>query len=213
MQQKKSYIVMDEETGEVIDLKTLELKTQKKIMKKMVDHMLTNAKSSEDVDMKLLYSWCKLTGNINDWGQIKLQGEFISTDYFNLSKEDVLLFGYSARLIGLANNYTNILMKNHKTPYKNWKEIYESIGISKRQTQLKFKKFCEKQDLVRKVKAFKESDDKKSITRYVLNPFIIRKGCFISQFTLTVFSDYVVEGKNLDTYVFKFLYQIGLLSE
>lgn len=209
---KENWVLINEDTGEVIDLNCLELKSKKKVMKSMVDYMLKNAKSKEDVDMKLLYTWCKLTGNINDWGQIKLKGEFISTDYFNLSKEDVLLFGYSARLIELANNYTNILMKNHKTAFKTWSEIYEAIGVLNKSTQSKFKKFCEKYDLVRKVKAYKNVGDKKAMTKYVLNPFIVRKGSFISQFTLAVFSDCVSNGRNIDDYAFRFLNQIGILN-
>ena len=209
---KENWVLMNEDTGEVIDLNGLELKSKKKVMKSMVDYMLKNASSKDDVDMKLLYTWCKLTGNINDWGQIKLKGEFISTDYFNLSKEDVLLFGYSARLIELANNYTNILMKNHKTSVKTWAEIYEAIGVSKKSTQSKLKKFFEKYDLVRKVKAYKNVGDKQAMAKYVLNPFIIRKGSFVSQFTLAVFSDCVSEGKNIDDYAFRFLSQIGILN-
>lgn len=88
--------------------------------------------------------------------------------YNSIDKTDLILCGYFQKLL-LLSNKDFILMKNHKTPFKTWAEIYKAIGVSHKSTQSKFKKFCEKHDLVRKVKEYKNTEDKKKITMYILN--------------------------------------------
>lgn len=208
----KKYIILNEKTGELINFESLSSKEKISITKKMVDDMLKNSKNIEDIDMTLLYSWLKVTKLVNEVGQIKLLGQYISIDYFKLSREDVLLFGYASRLLETMNGYTNILMKNHKTPFRNWKEIYVSLGVTSKTTQTKLKKFCEDFDLVRIDKTLRTKQDNKFTTRYIVNPFIIRKSAYISQIALARFQDCAKESININSYVYRFLQCVGVFD-
>lgn len=190
----------------------LDKNTKAKITKCMVDDMLQNAETLEDIDMDLLYTWLKITKTVNNYGQIKLLGQYITTEYFNLSKEDVLLFGYTSRLLSCMNSYTNILMKNHKTPFRTWKEIYEHIGVKSKTTQTRLKQFCEKWDLVRIDKTLRTKDDKKFTTRFIVNPFLTRKGTYIGQIAIARFQDWAKEGINMNCYVYRFLQCVGVID-
>ena len=208
----KKYIIANEETGELIEFETLTSKEKVKLSKKLVDNMLLKSKTIEDIDISLLYSWLKTTKFINEFGQIKLVGNYINFDFFKLSREDVLIFGYTCRLIECMNGFTNILMKNHQTPFRNWKEIYINLGVTSKTTQTKLKKFCEVYDLVRVDKTLRTKQSNKFITRYIVNPFIIRKSAYISQISLARFQDCAKEGVNINFYAYLFLQCTGIFE-
>lgn len=211
---KKTYTIINEDTGEMFELNDIKDKRGKlKITKIMVDNMLKNAKTLEDIDIELLYVWLKITKILNTYNQVQIFGHYISIEYFKLSYVNVTLFGYTSRLVEYANTYTNILMKNHKTPFRTWKEIYEELGITNKNTQTKFKKFCETYDLVRIEKTLRTKDNNKFITRFILNPFIIRKCSHIGQIAISRFQDYAKESSNISSYAYRFLQCMGVVDD
>lgn len=85
----------------------------------------------------------RLVGLVSKKWYIGLKSDF----YRSIDKSDIILYGYFLRILDVSNK-DFMLMKNHKTPFRNWKEIYESLGVTSKNTQTKLKKFCEKYNVL-----------------------------------------------------------------
>jgi hypothetical protein len=211
---KKDYTIINEETGEILELDIIKDKQSKsKITKAMVDNMLENASCLEEIDVDLLYRWLIITKEMNRYNQIHILGHYITLDYLRLSYVDTVLYAYSSRMVEFANTYTNILMKNHKTPFRTWGEIYEVLKITNTNTQTKFKKFCETHDLIRVDKTLRTKDNNKFTTRFILNPFLVRKCSHIGQIAIGRYQDYAKEGITINTYAYRFLQCFGVIDD
>lgn len=211
---KKEYTIINEETGEILELGVIkDKKTKAKITKAMVDNMLGNATCLEDIDVDLLYQWLIITKEMNKYNQVRILGHYITLDYLMLSYVDTVLYAYSSRMVEFANTYTNILMKTRKTPFRTWGEIYIALQIRSKDTQTKFKKFCEKHDLVRIDKTLRTKDDTKFTTRFILNPFLVRKCSHIGQIAIGRYQDYAKEGLTVNTYAYRFLQCFGVIDD
>lgn len=212
----KKYTLIDNETGEFLDINKDFVESEKqdckqKITKLMVDKMLANTKSLEDVDMNMLYSWLKMSNAFNRYNQIRLFGHWISMDFIRMSELNPLYYGYASRLLENTHTFTNILMKNHQIWLTTWGELYEVVGIKSRNTRSKFKKFCLENDIIRVDKALRTKDSHKFTTRFIVNPYLIRKSSHIGQIAVARFSDVACASVNTNSYALKYLELTGVV--
>lgn len=208
----KKYTVINNDTGEILDIEYKpNLRENAKVTKLMVDNMLSNANTLEDVDMDLLYTWCKITKALNKYNQVKLLGLYVSMRYIELSDKHPLYFGYASRLLNITHSFTNILMRNQKTWISTWGELYEELGIKSKRTQSEFKKYVLENDIIRVDKALRTKSSTKFTTRFILNPFLIRKSAYIGQIAISRFADLTKGSINVDGYAHKYLELTGVL--
>jgi len=210
------YTIYDNNTGEVLninqDFNSSDKKNdKKKITKIMVDSMLSSAENLEDVDMKMLYLWLKSSNAFNKYNQVKLFGHWISMDFIALSRQHPLYYGYASRLLENTHTYTNILMKNKQTWITTWQDLYDIIGIKSRETRRKFKRYCLDNDIVRVDKTLRTKDSNKFTTRFIVNPYLMRKADHIGQIAVARFSDMARASVNTNAYALKYLELSGVI--
>lgn len=209
---KNNYTVINSETGEFIDIADKAImKSKGKISKYIVDDMLKKAEKLEDIDMDLLYTWLKITHAFNKFNQVKLFGNYISMDFIALSRDNITQFGYASRLLEITHTFTNILMKNQRTWISTWAELYDELGITSKNTQSLFKKFCEINDLVRVDKGLRTKDANKFTTRLIVNPYMLRKSSHIGQVAIARYVDLAKGAVNTDSYALKYLEFSGVI--
>lgn len=209
---ERKYTVIDNQTGEFLEISDkAQIKNNFKVTKKLVDKMLSEAKTIEDVDMDMLYTWLKVTKAFNKYNQVKLLGHYISMDFIKLSRENTVLYSYASRLLEITHTFTNIIMKNKQSWITTWTELYEELGIKSPNTQMSFKKFCIKFDIIRVDKTLRTKDSNKFTTRLIVNPFLIRKASHIGQVSLARYSDLAKGSINTDSYALKYLELTGII--
>ena len=185
-------------------------KNNNKLTQYIIDKMLSTSESLEDIDVKTLWQWLKMNDLINEYNQFKIIGAYRDKEFEKFLAEDFILLGYTTRIILLAHNFSNILMKNRKTSITTWNDLWTEINCSKRQTQQKIKKFIIKHDIIREMVVF---DAKKEIKvkKFILNPFVFRSSAYTSQLAIATFKDKIEEGRNMNTYLVRFLKAIGVI--
>ncbi len=209
-----SYIqqIIDEDTGEIIMEGRIDKHCvySKKINKIIVDKMIEDAQNNKGIDINMLYAWCKSTGDINDYGQIKLLGAWHDNNIWKEMLQDIVITGYTMRIIDITHNFSGIVMKNRQTPVKTWNELWESIQCSKRTTQQKIKKFLENNNLIREMRIYNKN--KLLEKRLILNPFLIRQAQHASQLAIICFNDFIKENVNINSYPVKWLIALGYIN-
>lgn len=212
---KYKQLIINEETGEVIQEFDIGENVEKnkadyKLCKKVVDSMLEKATKLEEIDEDMLYTWCKITKQINDRGQIKLLGGYRDGNMEKKLIEDITVTGYTMRIIDLAHNFSCILMKNHKTSVKNWSELFELISCKNRVTQQKVKKFCVSNSIIREIKV--TGKDGVFANKLILNPFLFRKASYSSQLAIMCYKDFIIEDINMSSYPLRWLQAMGYID-
>lgn len=212
---KYRQLIINEETGEVIQEFAIGENVEKnkadyKLCKKVVDSMLEKATKLEEIDEDMLYTWCKITKQINDRGQIKLLGGYRDGSMEKKLIEDITVTGYTMRIIDLAHNFSCILMKNHKTSVKNWSELFELISCKNRVTQQKVKKFCVSNSIIREIKVV--GKDGVFANKLILNPFLFRKASYSSQLAIMCYKDFIIEDINMSSYPLRWLQAMGYID-
>lgn len=202
-------VVIDMETGEILS----EIKYHDgnyRFNKSVVDEMLKKATKVEDLDAKLLYNWCKMTKEINDYNQIKLLGAFRDKETEKKMIEDITITGYTARIIDKAHDFSGMIKSNHKSFASNWEELFEVIGCTSRATQMKLKKFLTSNNIIRR---FRIGGKEGQLTnRMILNPFLFRNANYSSQVSIMVYQDFIEEGVNMSTYPVRWLMSLGYIN-
>lgn len=208
---KQQYI--NEETGEVLAEEIIaNPEISKSLKKKIVDDMLGNAESIDDIDSNMLYAWCKITKEINHYGQIRLLGSYRDSGTEKKLIEDITLTGYVMRIIDKAHNFSGMLKSNHKTFITTWTKLWEDIGCgTNKRTQSKIKKFLVAHSIVREFKI--GGVDGKLVNRLILNPFLFRGASHSSQISVMVFQDFIKESINMNSYPIRLLQSWGYISE
>lgn len=204
--------IIDEETGEIIMEGRIDKGNiyNKTINKAIVDKMLKNTQNSnQEIDIDLLYSWCKFIGDINNYGQIRILGAWHDEKVWKEMLQDIVVTGYTMRIIDATHNFSGIIMKNRQTPITTWGELWEIIQCSKRTTQQKIKKFLENNSLVREMKIISKSRTLEK--RLILNPFLIRQAQHASQLSVICFNDFIKENININSYPLKWLQSLGYI--
>lgn len=211
-------LIINDETGEILGEEVISLnynvtEKKKRICKRLVDEMLERASKGEELDKDLLFAWCKITNNINIYGQVKLLGSYTDNATNKKLLEDVMLTGYTMRLVDVAHSFSCILMKNREVAIKNWTELYEMIDMpsTNKRHQQKLKKFLENNNIVRTMKV--KDMNGNNITKFILNPFLFRKASHSSQIALVLFQDYIKEGVNIGCYPLRWLQSMGYIDK
>ncbi len=206
---KDSVRFVNMDTGEIIvDIKDMEC--SKALKKRIVDDMLDKAKDVGELDSAMLYAWCRITKEINGYGQIKLCGSFRDKSTEKKMIEDITITGYAMRIFDKAHPFSGMLKNNHKSFISTWKELYDEIGCSNRATQIKVKKFLTDCNLVREFKV--GGVDGKLVKRMVINPFLVRGATHSSQVSIMIFQDCIIEGVNMGTYPVSWLKSLGYIK-
>ncbi|MGL6184676.1 MAG: hypothetical protein ACRC1T_04790 [Clostridium chrysemydis] len=212
----KKHIIIDDETGEIISEEVVNMKTnisKRKITlcKKMVDDMLEKASKGEELDKDMLYAWCKITKEFNGYGQVKLLGGYRDIEFEKRLVQDIIMTGYTMRVITLAHPFSGFLQRNRQSFIETWSQLYDEIGIgNSKATQSKVKKFLIDNHIVREFKI--GGKDGKLVKRLILNPFLARKGSYTSQVTAMVFQDFIKEGTNMSCYPIRWLQAMGYIN-
>ena len=89
-------------------------KNNNKLTQYIIDKMLSTSEPLEDIDVKTLWQWLKMNDLINEYNQFKIIGAYRDKEFEKFLAEDFILLGYTTRIILLAHNFSNILMKNRK---------------------------------------------------------------------------------------------------
>lgn len=212
---KYKQLIINDETGEVIQESMISENLEKnkvnhRLCKSVVDSMLEKATKLDEIDEEMLYTWCKITRQINDRGQIKLLGGYRDSEMEKKLIEDITLTGYTMRIIDLAHNFSCILMKNHKTSVKNWSELFTLISCKNKITQQKVKRFCISNNIIREIKV--TGKDGVLTNKLVLNPFLFRKASYSSQLSIMCFKDFIIEDINMSCYPLRWLQAMGYID-
>ncbi|MGL5962147.1 MAG: hypothetical protein ACRCZ0_09395 [Cetobacterium sp.] len=206
---EKSMRFVNMDTGEII-VELKDMHSSKVIKKHIVDDMLNRAENVEDLDSAMLYAWCKITKEINGYGQIKLCGPFRDKATEKRMLEDITITGYAMRVFDKAHPFSGMLKSNHKSFISTWKELYDEIDCKKRGNQIKLKTFLIESNLVREFKV--GGIDGKLVKRMIVNPFLVRGATHSSQVSIMVFQDCISEGSNIGTYPIRWLQSLGYLA-
>ena len=96
--------------------------SNKRLCKQIVDEMLERASKGEELDKDMLYTWCKITKNINPYGQVKIIGAYRDEDFERRISKDLIMTGYVLRTILTAHPFSGFykrtgrhLLKHGKT--------------------------------------------------------------------------------------------------
>lgn len=181
-------------------------KTKNKITKKDIDLMI----EENNIDTFKLYQYLVITKQMNWHGQIRLLGNYINAYTQKQLLEDFTILGYIMRIVDKTHNFSSIVMKNRKTPIKNWGELWELINCNKPQTQSKVKKYLLDNKILKTMKISSMSN--KLETRFILNPFLFRGANYSSQLAIILFSEYIKEDINISTYPLRWLESLGYIT-
>ncbi len=205
------FTIINEETGEIVELKDIiSCQNNVKITKRMVDIMLSQSKNLEDIDKEMLYSWCKVTKQINNYGQVKLLGIQRQIELEKKMLEEGIIYVYVAKILYSAHPFSCAIMKNRKTKISSWTELWELINCKSRETQRKVKLFLINNNLVREVIINEGSSIK--YRHFYLNPFLLRTSSYASQIAINCFQDCAKDGINMSTYAYRFLQCVGVID-
>lgn len=199
------------ETGEFItEVDMRGTKATKQITKAMIDKMLEDANVASEIDSNMLYRWCKTIGDINCYGQIRLNGAFRDIEFEKKMAEDIIITGYTIRIFHAAHPFSGLL-RGENGFLSTWTELWELIGCTSKRTQPKVKKFLQENDLVREFKV--GGRDGKLVKRLIVNPFLMRGASHTSQVSMMAFQDCIEEGVNAPIYPIRWLQSLGYINK
>jgi hypothetical protein len=204
--------IVNENTGEVVFegeyviKKSIE-KNSGETSKKMVDEMLLKVVHPKEIDLGILWNWCKATRILNKYNQISLLGSYLDNDTKDKMLQDITITGYSMRIFNMAHNFSCVIMKNRKTAIKSWSELFEEISCGNKAVQKKLKNFFNTNKLIRDIVVVDRNGDK--VKKLVLNPFLVRGASYGSQLAIMLFQDFIKEGVNIPVYAVRLLQGLG----
>lgn len=204
------YALANVKTGEMLDIRKLG-KVGKTLSKSMVDNMLMNAKSFDEIDENLLRHWLYIINEINKENkeQFRIWGDNMDREVIFKKPIEENITKYVSAIIILAHKWSNRLMKTERTGITSWKDLWTTIGCNGRGTQVKVKKFLDQNNLVRKTTISTVQGD---MVQFYLNPFLFRNKHFINQVAINVFRDCAKESVNINTYTYRYLQKIDVLD-
>lgn len=210
---KDKYILIDNETGECFSVDEVVYKKSKHITKQLIEHMIDNAENIMDIDINLLYSYLRSKGEINQYHQVKLKEMWCKDELFKIATDDEInLVGYFFNLLQYAHKWTNIIYDREGNNYaKDWKDVHATAGITNNGTKTKFKKFCEKHDLIRQVKLVTNKGSR--LQKMIVNPFLYRAREHTDVLAIAGFNDLCKSGVNIDKLTYIYLHIKGLIED
>lgn len=199
------------ETGEFItEVDMKDTKATKRITKAMIDKMLEEANVENEIDSNMLYGWCKIIGDINGYGQIRLNGAFRDIEFEKKMAEDITITGYTIRIFHAAHPFSGLL-KGENGFLTTWTDLWATIACTGRGNQIKLKRFLQENDLVREFKV--GGRDGKLVKRLIVNPFLMRGASHTSQVSMMAFQDCIKEGVNAPIYPIRWLQSLGYINK
>lgn len=199
-------IIINADTGEVLDEETIKEFTHCKITRNMLKNILLDEDTSKEYKISKIkqYLFCNKLLNPKNLNQIRLFNNYEYERKINRAIEEIInISKYIIRLANIADSFNNCLKMNHKSPCESWEDIYKAIGVTKPQSQSKFKNFCEKYTLVRKAKF--GNTNGVNWTRFYLNPCFRKSSDYITDYTMYIFHDIIKENKAVNEFVMDLL--------
>lgn len=204
----KDYIIIDAKTGETLDcIKGFDPRISNTIKKRCVDKMLSEATTVRELDRDLLLSWCRVSGEMNEFYQIKCHGTYMNKQFLESASEDIVVAGYVVRLLLATHPYSSILVNSSGLPLRSWAEVWSAIGCSTNKTQ-KLKAFIKSKKLLRETSRV-DLKTGETYKCFVVNPFLVRNSTYINTSSAALFADFFKDGSNISTYVVRFLQATG----
>lgn len=197
---KDKYSIINNETGEIVNIDDILNKKSKHVTKQFVEHMIDNASNSDEIDLDVLYSYLRSNGELNEYHQIKLKQMWCKDELFDIVNDDELIFaGYFFNLFQYLNKWTNVVyLRDKSRASKNWTELYEANGH-----KTKFKQFCQKHDLIRQVKVV--TDKGTRLEKMTMNPFKFRGREYTGLFAIVGFNDLCQSDVNMSKIMYVYL--------
>lgn len=204
---KYTYSVLNNQTGEEIEVIEEARNDSFKINQAIIDSLIndfTSNKEDDELRKRLKNSLIRfLSGKkeINNLGQLKIHhiyNDIQNELYDKYTKEISAIAIYILVLFKYVSPFSHIIMKNFKTAVNNWTELYELIGITKRITQSKFKKFVSNNNLIRLAQLRNEN-------KFIVNPFLFQSSSYCDNLALSLFKDFFKQDKNISKYSIKWL--------
>lgn len=207
---RKQYY--NEETGEVYVDEIVGFESVKIKKKELTVLINKDNVSKEDKEIALkgyLYSKKQLNSSF------KRENQFLLKDCFSYSKniekavieELQKLSIYIVRLFLSADDFNYCIKFNRQTACKNWEDIYKAIHLTNKDNQQKFKKFCIKYDILRKI-----IKDKKDINNnliqdvfFYFNPNYRKNSIYVVDHVLWLYMDIIEKNKTVDEFVIDLL--------
>lgn len=215
--ENKKCMIIDEDTGEVlmngVRIKDFKPSTQVEISKAIVDKMIEESEGKiEKLDNEVLYKWCRIMNEINNYNQIKLGGVFRDIDNEKMIADNIMIAGYILKALVSSNKYSCFIKINHNKFVQSWNELYDVVGINKGNMRLrrKFKDFMIKNHLIR-IHNHVGRDGLPKV-KFVINPFLYRNSAYVGELAVHLFQDYAVAGDNISRYVMLYLESSELID-
>lgn len=198
----KKFGVIDMETGELL----------RETPKKEIAFNEANTSITKDMLkepsfelVKYLYSTMKKDGTIDRFGMIRVDGLYVSEEFFKIGSEAGVL---APNLFNLKSvlSFRGFIKKNQTRDCESWTEVMEALGIetSNAKKCSAMKKLLTQNDVIRETK--KPYGNKV----YVVNPNILRHGSHTSDFCISTFKD--VSLTKVDKFNKYLMYINGLLE-
>lgn len=211
MENEKDLVVVDLTTGEIKnEIDITDAISRSKVTRDQVDTMLYEADGATDLDVKLLYKWCKITKGINRYGQIQTFGNKLNDEVEDLLLEEGVVCAYVIKAIKSAHPFSGILKNNHKSFMSTWKELYKHINCNGRKEQIKVKKFLVENGLIDMFKI--NIRGKEIVSRLVLNPYLYKGASHSGQISCILWQSYAKESININMYAYRWLQGMGYIK-
>lgn len=198
----KKFGVIDMETGELL----------RETPKKEVAFNEANTSITKDMLkepsfelIKYLYSTMKKDGTIDRFGMIRVDGLYVSEEFFKIGSEAGVL---APNLFNMKSvlSFRGFIKKNQTRDCESWTEVMEALGVetSNKKKCAAMKKLLTENDMIRETR---KPYGKKV---YVVNPNILRHGSHTSDFCISTFKDLVL--LKIDKFNKYLMYINGLLE-
>lgn len=198
----KKFGVIDMETGELL----------RETPKKEVAFNEANTSITKDMLkepsfelVKYLYSTMKKDGTIDRFGMIRVDGLYVSEEFFKIGGKAGAL---APNLFNMKSvlSFRGFIKKNETCDCETWTEVMEALGVetSNKRKTMAMKKLLLDNDIIRETR---KPYGKKV---YVVNPNILRHGSHTSDFCISTFKDLVL--LKIDKFNKYLMYLNGLLE-
>lgn len=198
----KKFGVIDMETGELL----------RETPRKEVAFNEANTSITKDMLkepsfelIKYLYSTMKKDGTIDRFGMIRVDGLYVSEEFFKIGGNAGAL---APNLFNMKSvlSFRGFIKKNETSDCETWTEVMEALGVetSNKKKCAAMKKLLTENDMVRETR---KPYGKKV---YVVNPNILRHGSHTSDFCISTFKDLVL--LKIDKFNKYLMYINGLLE-
>ncbi|MGL4646041.1 MAG: hypothetical protein ACRDAG_01285 [Cetobacterium somerae] len=196
------YAVIDMETGHIVretDKKEVAIsETKLEVTKEML------LEPTHDI-IKHIYRQMKISGKIDSYGMIEMEGLFVGEKFFEVGANAGVLAENFIRLKKVLS-FRGFIKKNKTTDCENWNEVMEVLGIqtTNKRKVLSMKKLLIGNDIIR------ENNKLNGKKCYVVNPNVLRHGTHTSDYCIATFKDVALN--KVDRYNTYLLYINGLVE-